>query len=245
MVRPRLLVLAPVLLLTGCLPLQLLDPTPANSGMALVPNSPFAAPAPEAVVGKASFAPGAGNVAVQVDQLGSTILAKNPTIGARPLFALIGAPHPEIFHQGTQVIHVTEGLVKRCKTEGELAAVLCVELGKMVAEREATAGTRPRAPQRQAPLGVAMGNAGQVGASDPVALAELARYEKARKEAARTATPPDPHALAARYLEKAGYDRGLLDTVTPLLAEVEKNYVLEKQFRRGAGAPGWVPVSAK
>src|SRR5262249_39695897 len=82
---------------------------------------------------------GAPGAPARVDAGGRQLLAANPQVGAKPLFHTIGAPQPEVFHRGTSDVWVTEGLVRQCATDGQLAALLCLELGKMVAEREAAA----------------------------------------------------------------------------------------------------------
>src|SRR5262249_22936697 len=157
----------PCLLLTGgCLPMQLLDPD-AETGTALVPASPFGnPPAATTATTKAAFAPASRDLALRVDRVGREVLAANPQIGCRPLFATIGAPQAELFHQGTTMVHVTEGLVKQCQSDGQLAALLCVELGKMVSEREALASPQMRNPERRPPSDVPIGNAGQFSAPD-------------------------------------------------------------------------------
>src|SRR5207237_1039878 len=98
--------------------------------------------------------------AARVDIVGRRIIAANPQVGAKPMFATIGAPEPEIFHRGTSDVYVTEGLVKQCSTDGQLAAILCSELGKVVAEREALSPPRTRRPERTPPADVPIGNAG-------------------------------------------------------------------------------------
>ncbi len=233
----------PLLLLAGCLPLQTLDPSLGPQETPLVPARPFGGPAQQTAA-KPSFTPASGEMALRVDLVGRKVLAANPSVGVRPLFATLGAPHPEIFHQGTQVIHVTEGLVKRCKNDGELAALICLELGKMVSEREALASRRGRLPAGPPPISVPVGNASEFHPTDQVAAAELARYENERKQAARR-RPPDPQALAADYLQKAGYDRATLDAVAPLLEAADRNYLIEKQFKHPPSAPQWSPVATQ
>jgi len=234
-----------LVLLAGCVPLQLFDSSATEPGLSMVPTSPFGTRQPLVIRPvTTNFAAASWDTAMRVDKVGNTILAKNPEIGSKPLFGTIGAPNPEIFHQGAHAIQITAGLVQQCKTDGELAAVLCLELGKMVSEREALAGGKARALQERLPLGVPIGNAGQFTAPDQVAVAELAKYEEARKQAGRPVRPPDPHVLARRYLEKAGYNKGDLVTVAPLLEGAEKNYIFEKQFKTSSG-PTWTPVTSE
>jgi hypothetical protein len=248
MLARRSFVLLPVLLLTGCLPLQLLDPAGLVPQSEMVPASPFGAPGPiQNVPVKAAFSPASTEMVLRVDVVRRTVLAANPKLTVRPVAAVSGLPHLEIFHQGTQLIHLTEGLVKRCKNDGELAALLCLELGKMVSERESLSGPRGQSAEGGLPIDVPMGNAGQPGATDQVALAELAKHESRRKRTASRRAPLDPYVLAAEYLEKAGYQRAALDAVAPLLeaADRRENYVLEKHFRGPGNVPGWTPVSSQ
>src|SRR5262249_38931906 len=128
-------------------------------------NTPVVPPARHA-----SYAPAPTEVAAHVDKVGRGLLAANREIGVRPPFITSGAPQPETFHKGTAEIDITEGLVKQCATDGQLAAVLCHELGKMVAEREKLAGPEVRRPERLPPQEVRVGsdNAGSFGPPDLV-----------------------------------------------------------------------------
>ena len=242
----RSLVPLPLLLLAGCLPLQFIDPSLAEPESAMVPTSPFGSPGPiQQVAVKTAYAPASGETALRVDVVRRTVLAANPNLGVQPVVATVGLPHVEIFHQGPQIIYVTEGLIKRCKSDGEIAALLCLELGKMVAEREARLGARGRTAGGRPPIDVPIGNAGQFNASDQVALAELGRYEEERRLATKRRPPPDPQDLAAEYLIKAGYGKDKLDTIGPLLQDADRNYLIEKQFKTPNGAPAWSPVATQ
>jgi hypothetical protein len=242
MIRRILPALLPCwLALAGCVPLDVLDPD-ASAGHALVPSSPFGAPsAPPPQTHTAAFGPATRDTALRVDRVGHDILAANPQIGLKPLFATLGAAQPELFHQGSKMVHITEGLVSRCQGDGQLAAVLCLELAKMVAEREARANPAMRNPEHRPPLEVPIGNAGQFSAPDLTYKAELAPYDRERQRARKQSTPPDPAVLAGTYLEKAGFSRSELDAVAPLLALAERNCALEKQISASPGVPAWTP----
>jgi hypothetical protein len=242
MIRMLLAAVLPCLLLGGCVPLSFLEPDGDNSGTTLVPTSSFGnPPAPPAAVTKVAFAPASKDIALRVDRVGREILAANAQIGIRPLFATIGAPEPEVFHQGTSLVHITEGLARQCQSDGQLAAVLCVELGKMVAEREALASPQMRAPEGRPPIDVPIGNAAQFSAPDLTRMAELAPYDQERQRAGKRLPPPDPAALARGYLEKAGHSKADLDAVAPLLAQAERNCALEKQIKITPPGPNWTP----
>lgn len=207
----------------------------------LVSANSFGNPAAVASQHHVAFAPAPIEVAARVDLLGRKIVAANPQAGVRPIFRTIGSDQPEIFHNGTTEIDVTTGLVQQCRTEGELAAVLCVELGKMVAEREALAAPRSRQPAPRPPDEVRIGNdyGGSFGAPDQTHLAELAKYDQERRaQSAAPPPPPDPQVLAAIYLKKAQFSESDLQQVAPLLSAAAGHGTIEKQLT----APGPVQL---
>src|SRR5438093_2849049 len=164
-----------------------------------------ARPNPAGPVTRTSIRPAPAESAVRVDFLGRKILASNPQIGMKPQFMVIGSPQPEIFHKKNEALFITEGLVKQCKTEGELAAVLCHELGKMVSDREVQMGTQVWNPRRLPPPEVRIGNdsPGSFNTADRTGLVELVAFEKDRRQASPTPPlpPPDPDLLARTYLQ--------------------------------------------
>jgi hypothetical protein len=228
--RPRTGLVLTLLLAGGCVPLQFLDPS-SEPETATVPASPFGTAPAAATITRTSYKAGATETAARVLQVGQKVLAANPQSNLHVQFITYGAPKPEIFHQGTRVIHVTDPLVQACTTEGQLAAVLSLEMAKMVAERETLTNLRRRGTDVRPPIDVPIGNAGQPGALDPVRMTEMARYDQQRHEAAKPVPVPEPRALAATYLEKAGYGRAELDAAAPLLQQAQANFVLEKQIK--------------
>lgn len=253
-----------VLLCGGCTPLNNpfgpKDPPPANvrdrDATRQVPANPFDNGAPPPPVARASYTAAGLDVAARVDTLGRKIVAANPQSGVRPLFHTIGAPvgapagapgpaqggaAAAVFHQRTDAIFITEGLVRQCKTDAELAAVLCHELGKMVAERETLAGLQARVPEQPGPTDVPIGNdtAGSFGPADQTHLAELAKYGRRAPGPAPRLPPPDADQLARGYLEKAGYCKTDLDGVAPLLNAASTNVALERQINR---VDNWQPA---
>lgn len=192
---------------------------------------------------KVSYQPADEALALKVDSVGRKLLAANPELGLkRTLFAVIGnAPQPEIFHTDGDRVWVTEGLVKRCAAEGELAALLALELGKIIADREAAASPQMRDPERLPPIQVPIGNAGQVTNADLVHQVELAKFEKQRPKRQRTLPRPDPNQLARGYLEKAGYQITDLDSVQPLVQAAQQNMALERQFKGMLVPNAWTP----
>jgi len=236
MVRNIWPVLAVLALVGGCMPF---DPfkTSDNTAMPTVGPSPFGITPVAQTLNVASYPPSKDTqLFIKVDCISRKVKTKNRDTGLDPSIALIGTQTPEIFHQGTHVIWLSEGLVKDCKSEGELAALICLELGKMASEREASASFNARASESR-PLEVQIGNAGQ-SATDGVYQVELAKFDKPRP---KRVAPPDPMALARLYLEKAGYNRTELDNAEPLLRTASSNYVIEKQFK-GENGPTWTPT---
>jgi hypothetical protein len=199
-----------------------------NSGQAL-------SPPPRNV----SFSPADPQICMRVDTTGRRILSANPQIGMKPLFATIGDPKPEVFHQGTNTVYITAGLVGMCHTEAQLAAVLSNELGKMVSEREARTSAATREAAGLPPAEVIVGQAGSYGAPDMTYQAQMAKFEK--KHPRRPLPPPDPHYLAQNYLEKAGFARNELDRAIPLLDEAEKNMTWERQITGASRQGNWTP----
>ena len=132
----------------------------------------------------------------RVDSLARSILAANPHIDAKPIVQTIGVAQPEIFHNGMTRLVITQGLVEACRTEEELAAVLCFELGRMVAEREAVSPVNRRhanPPTDPAGRAVTVNDASRRDQSTPAEPPDLL---------------PDPDALARMYLrEPASHPR--------------------------------------
>jgi hypothetical protein len=233
----RVLVLVGMLLIGGCFPLVEGDKTTA-----LVSNNPFGAEPPPPAPTKANYAPADERVSRRVDKIGRDLLAANKQIGLKPLFATIGVEQPEVFHIETNMVYVTEGLVKQCRTDAELAALLSVELGRMVAEREARTSPEVRNPDKMPPIRVPVGNNAQGRETDFTTVAELSRFEKANpKTPSRTLPRPDSMKLARVYLENAGYQAADLDSVNPLLQAAEKNIALERHFKGALPQAPWAP----
>jgi hypothetical protein len=176
--------------------------------------------------------------AKRVALLGEKILAANPQIKVHPLFQCVGRPEPTIFHPAANQIVITEGLVRECKTEAQLAAVLCQELARIESERQAEALATAQLMAREPPPAFTVGNevGGRFGEADGTRRAELAKFEQQNPRpgslALQPAVPPD--ALARAYLQKAGFRPADLDETMPLLRKAEMNSRLEKQM---SGAP--------
>ncbi len=178
--------------------------------------------------------------AERVETLGRRILAQNPFTGIEPMFYAIGVPEPVLFHRGPEELFISEGLVKRCQTEAELAAVLCAELGQMVVEKRAVrrAGfDRETIPEVALPGGTMLGGG---TAADPGRAAELAFQERHRDtKLPSAAEPADAKKVARELLTGAGFDATELDRVEPLLRPSDRGAILRKQMSGPAPAPKW------
>ncbi|MBY0512646.1 MAG: hypothetical protein K2P78_01890 [Gemmataceae bacterium] len=166
-------------------------------------------------------APASLETAERVERLGRQILVQNTFPGIDPLFHTVGVKEPILFHRGPGELFISDGLADRCKTDAELAAVLCSELGKMKAEQQSAAR-----------VGRDTSTIQEVGADGtPV--------EKKPAAAQPGLRPADPTTYARELLTGAGFNPAELERVEPLLALAAKNDGLRKQMTGSAAAPEW------
>jgi predicted Zn-dependent protease len=212
----------------GCVPTQLVPdeaPTPQ------VAVNPFAGPAPPMPV-RVNLPPANHEIAAQVELIRGKLVGENlEKTGLRPNVITLAAPQPEVFHVGLSQIYITEAMVRQCQTEGQLAAVLAHEMGRMVAEREASVSDQVRYPERLPPIALPIGVVGHPIDNDPHHQIELARFEKQFPRQGKKLARPNPHAIARAVLERAGYSRTELDAALPLLQATERSTALEDQFK--------------
>jgi hypothetical protein len=198
----------------------------------IVSSNPFGHPSSASPQSQTNQTPSSLDAAARVDQIGRRLMAANKAAGLQPLFRTIGAPQPEIFHRGTSEIDITEGLVKQCTSDGQLAAVLCTEMGKMVSEREALAASRLHALEQSTPADVPVGNdgGGLFGPADQLHRAEVAKFEQQHPRNRVATPPPDSKLLARTYLSAAGFAAADLDAVAPLLQAASENDSFARQL---------------
>jgi hypothetical protein len=174
-------------------------------------------------------APASVETAQRVEDLGRQIIAQNTFTGLDPILHTMGVPEPVLFHRGTAELFISEGLVKQCKTTDELAAVLCSELGKMMAEKRLARGVgRDKDPIPSVALPDTGFNA------EGTRAAELALQQQPLKPG-----DADPVLLAKDLLRGAGFDPAELDRAEPLLKQSSRGEDLEKQMSGSAPAPTW------
>lgn len=177
-------------------------------------------------------------IAERVDSLGRKIIAQNTFTGIEPMFWAVGVPEPMLFHKGYQELYISEGLVKQCKNEAELAAVLCSELGQMWAEKQAArrvGAERDTFPEVGLPGGTTVMGAGGTP-DDPGRAAERA-YQEKRGKAAQNAPVEGAGKLARDLMRGAGFDSAELERVEPLLKQSDRGKLLQKQLTGSAPAP--------
>lgn len=173
---------------------------------------------------------------LRVDTVGRKVVAANPGLPCQPVFRTHGAKTIELFHAVNgehTVITITEGLVDRCSTDAQLAAVLCHELARIASEKDmlARAGARPEG--YRPPADVPVGNDGSIDGStaDQTRLAELAKDTRLWQQ--RHGGISDPAALTRTYLSASGYSPDLADTVPELTKGMATRNTLEKLMTGG------------
>jgi hypothetical protein len=173
-------------------------------------------------------------VAARVDVIGRQLLGQNPFLGVEPTFHTYGREEPEITHPDLNGVLVTEGLVKQCRSDDELAAVLALELAKMAAERRAAdrlkAERLPHLP-----------DAGATGlGADPTQTGTQAMIDKTAAPRPRSKPLNDgAHTRAEDILKGAGFDPKALDTVAPLVAEAQRNHAFDAHLGPRGRTPRW------
>ncbi|QEL17283.1 hypothetical protein [Limnoglobus roseus] len=178
--------------------------------------------------------------AARVDQMGRQILSANIFCGIDTGFQTIGNEDPVLFHRGQQSVFISDALVDKCKTDEELAAVLCSELGKMVAEKRNATKMGYADPI----MAITLTNSGEAGGitGDQFRLAELAAIEKRtpKKVVDRVlAETTDPRRIAIEMLKTTGIDEGVYPKAEQLLRGSNKNRDIIHQLNGGGSKPEW------
>ncbi|MBI2809077.1 MAG: M48 family metalloprotease [Planctomycetes bacterium] len=221
--------------LAGCTPHRLLAPErPPTLQVAGSLTDPGKAP-PKSV----SYPPASRDVSYRVLLIKDKLIGENPQVGLKPYVNAIGSTDPEVFHIGLNQIFITEGLIKQCQTDGQLAAVIANELGKMVSEREATVPDDIRQPDRLPPVHLPIGGGGNATEADPVHRIEMARYEKQHPKQFAKLPRPNPQTVARSILEKACYQTTDLDAAWPLLQNAQRFSRFENQFKGTTPQGNW------
>jgi hypothetical protein len=178
----------------------------------------------------------------KVALMGQQIQQKNPDLPLKVTCSTVGSPEPEIFSRVAGdccAVYVTVGVINKCKTDGQLAAVICQEVGKAVAQHisQANLKLQQQLEQSNTPASVPIGNdlGGRFGPTGGIMPTELARQDMLRKRAQQPAPPPPADSLARIYLAKAGFNARELADVQSLLREAQRNNTFEKQWEGPTG----------
>lgn len=179
---------------------------------------------------------------MRVEDLGKRIIEQNTFTGINPLFTTIGVPESVLFHRGPDELFISEGLVRQCKTEPELAAVMCSELGQMVAEKRAArrAGIDRDGIPEVAITGGATPSSGGGNPYDPGMQLQMAMADR-RARTSTVANPVDAANQARLLLKGAGFDPAVLDQVQPMLKQSERGVKIQTQMSGTGPTPTWVP----
>lgn len=223
-----------LILLAGCVPMQTL---PEEAATAQVSSTPFAEPR-RAAPTRVNYAPASQDTSIRVLLIKDKLVGDNS--GGLPIVTAIGTTDPEIFHVGANQIYITEGLVRQC-TDGQLAAVLANELGRMISEREAGVSDEIRQPERLLPIELPIGSNGNPRDRDPIHYIELAQHEKNYPKQTKKLPRPNPQLVARELLERAGYQRTELDAALPILQNAARFRMWEDRFKGTAQQNDWKP----
>jgi hypothetical protein len=197
--------------------------------------SPFIVPADKNVIDQGTISPQSFAAAERLDRVGRQILSTNPFLASAPAFGFVGTNDPELYHQNAEAIFCSEGLIAKCQSDDELAAVLCVELARITAESRNLVRLGMAEPDTTLPGPKAdpdpeqadLGDARVVGASS----------EPAKRLASIPQT--DVKALAAEWHRNAGYKPESFAKADALLALADGNAVTGKQLGGTGAAPRW------
>lgn len=167
-----------------------------------------------------SLPPASTLAATRVNAVGSAIAAKNKdALGVTPVFFTMGVREAEISHQRSGMVILSEGLVERCPTDAELAAVICHELVKLAAEHDRAGDREPGGPRLTRDV------VGGTYEPDMTRLAEEAKFDRRQPRGGRADREPrrDPRAMAETFLVNAGFQAGDLARMDQLIREAEDN----------------------
>lgn len=160
--------------------------------------------------------------ATRVHAIGAQLVSSNPDEFTRkPVFSTAGLSEPMLFSQKDGLIVISEGLVNRCASDDELAALLCAELGRMsVSHQRDNSRNEDFPPDPHLTSDVV----GSGNTPDMTRLAE-AGYMNRRPAGRRPvdSVKQDTAVLSRNYLKKAGFDPDCAQKVEPWLKEAEEN----------------------
>lgn len=162
--------------------------------------------------------------AERADRIGKQILAANPFGVVCPGFHVIGSETPIVFHRDQTGIFVSDGLVAKCRSDDELAGVLCSELAAVTAER--------RNLQR-------MGFVDDTQEKPSERMPGDERGEVRPGQARPLATSDDPQVIAREMFDAAGFKSEAFAPAQALVRAANGDRKLLEQLAGGSRAPTW------
>jgi hypothetical protein len=179
-----------------------------------------------------------GETAERVDEVGSDLLTATGLGIPDISFYSLDGNEAELFHRDPKTLFISEGLVSRCRTDDELAAVLATEMGKMTAEFRRGVRKQVKEPIPAVASGPKMNTGTDF---DPARDAYLAQYEAAKQSPAEKKNWPtvDPHEIAVELLKNAGRDPKLLTEVAPLVRDAANGPTARRMTAAAAPSWGW------
>lgn len=179
--------------------------------------------------------------AARVDLVGRQITQANLFSGVEASFQVVGEKTPLLSHRDQHGIFISDSLVRDCKTDHELAAVLCSELAKIVAEQRNTTRMGYTNPMPDIAINNGMEQNGIP--ADQFRLAQLAMWDERNAKASKpgeTGNPPiDAKQIALDLLKTSGYDAAAMEEVPGLIKNVNQNKGLVQQLSGRGASPIW------
>ncbi len=170
--------------------------------------------------------------ATRVHSIGNAVLAANKAdIDIQATFFTVGLAEPMAFHQADGSIVVSEGIVKRCSSDAELAAILSHQLAEMVASKQDRDSLRSQDRDLPPNPRLTPDVAGNSFGPDMTRAAEEGYAQRNRPAKTARAPRTESAVLARAYLQKAGYDAADYTRVEGLLRDAEKN-AADRSFMR-------------
>jgi predicted Zn-dependent protease len=170
-------------------------------------------------------------MAARLANVGQTLLTASPFAAVTPNFFVMSSPEMAVAHPDAFGVFVSEGMMAKCPTDDDLAAVVALELGAMIAEK--------RNLER---LGLADPAAAFIAGDDPTASPiQDARAKVVSTVAARKSKAPPVSAeqIAKDLLIAAGYSEESLVRMAPLVLAARDKIDPSRTVGGPAAEPKW------
>ncbi|HEY2783928.1 MAG TPA: hypothetical protein VGJ05_03050 [Fimbriiglobus sp.] len=170
-------------------------------------------------------------MAARLSNVGQTLLTANPFAGVNPNFFVMSTAEPAVSHPDAFGVFVSEGMMAKCQTDDELAAVVALELGAMIAER--------RNLDR---LGLADPAAAYIGGDDTTASPiqdPNAKVVSTARPKPVNEPPAAPEQIAKELLTAAGYREDALARMSPLVQSARDKVDPTRAIGGPAAEPKW------